>query len=44
MSQMTESVLQWLLDGDPAIRWQTMRDLKDATDRTVLREQMAGWA
>ena len=25
-----EAVLDWLLDGDPAIRWQVMRDLLDA--------------
>jgi hypothetical protein len=36
---MAESVLPWLLDGDPAIRWQAMRDLKDAAERTVRREQ-----
>lgn len=23
--------LQWLLDSDPAIRWQVMRDILDAT-------------
>jgi hypothetical protein len=33
------SVLQWLLDGDPAVRWQALRDLQDASDRTVRREQ-----
>jgi hypothetical protein len=26
-----DDVLEWLLDGDPAIRWQVMRDLLDAT-------------
>src|ERR1022692_4758855 len=44
---MTDSVLQWLLDCDPAIRWQTMRDLKGSADRTVRREQQRvateGW-
>ena len=25
-----DAVLEWLLDGDPAIRWQVMRDLLDA--------------
>jgi len=25
-----DGVIQWLLDGDPAIRWQVMRDLLDA--------------
>ena len=24
-----ESVVDWLLEGDPAIRWQVMRDLLD---------------
>jgi hypothetical protein len=44
---MTESILGWLLDGDPAIRWQAMRDLQGAADRTVRREQVRvaaeGW-
>ena len=44
---MTDSVLQWLLDGDPAIRWQTMRDLKGSAGWTVRREQQRvateGW-
>src|SRR5438128_1122301 len=26
----TVSVIDWLLDSDPAIRWQAMRDLTDA--------------
>jgi hypothetical protein len=26
----TNEILAWLMDGDPAIRWQTMRDLLDA--------------
>lgn len=26
----SNSVLQWLLDSDPAIRWQVIRDLIDA--------------
>ena len=34
-----DSVLRWLLDADPAIRWQAMRDLKGSADGTVLREQ-----
>jgi hypothetical protein len=25
-----DSLIRWLLDGDPAIRWQVMRDLLDA--------------
>jgi hypothetical protein len=33
------SVLDWLLDGDPSIRWQVMRDLLDADDKTVSAER-----
>ena len=44
---MKDSVLQWLLNGDPAIRWQTMRGLKGSAGRTVRREQQRvateGW-
>jgi hypothetical protein len=40
-------VLGWLLDGDPAIRWQVLRDLSDATSDEVQaqRERVAteGW-
>jgi hypothetical protein len=25
-----DAVVDWLLEGDPAIRWQVMRDLLDA--------------
>ena len=32
-------VIQWLLDGDPAIRWQALRDLVWAAERTVERER-----
>jgi hypothetical protein len=31
--------VDWLLDGDPAIRWQVCRDLLGAPPATVLREQ-----
>lgn len=34
-----DRVIQWLLDGDPAIRWQTLRDLAGAPENTVEREQ-----
>jgi hypothetical protein len=34
-----EAVLDWLLDGDPAIRWQVLRDLRGDPPRTVRREQ-----
>jgi hypothetical protein len=39
--------IEWLLDGDPAIRWQTLRDLVGAADRAVERERQKvahdGW-
>lgn len=35
----TDPVLQWLLDGDPAIRWQTLQDLVEASEGTVARER-----
>ena len=40
-------VLTWLLDGDPAIRWQVLRDLTDASGEDVQAERAciadAGW-
>ena len=43
----TEPAIQWLLDGDPAIRWQALRDLVGAAPRTLERERRqvarAGW-
>jgi hypothetical protein len=32
-------VIRWLLEGDPAIGWQVLRDLTGAAERTVGREQ-----
>ncbi|HYM96136.1 MAG TPA: hypothetical protein VET26_02445 [Candidatus Sulfotelmatobacter sp.] len=32
-------VVEWLLDSDPAIRWQVMRDLTDATDDAIAAER-----
>jgi hypothetical protein len=32
-------VLTWLMDSDPAIRWQVMRDLADAPEREVAAER-----
>jgi hypothetical protein len=47
MPQNTDTVHQWLLDGDPAIRWQVLRDLVGAAERTVARERQKvareGW-
>jgi hypothetical protein len=34
-----DGVIQWLLDGDPAIRWQTLRDLTGAAESSVARER-----
>jgi hypothetical protein len=33
------NVVEWLLDADPAIRWQVMRDLTDATAEQVEAER-----
>ncbi|MEX2080958.1 MAG: hypothetical protein WEC33_05030, partial [Dehalococcoidia bacterium] len=36
---MDRSVIEWLLEGDPAIRWQVMRDLQGRPEREVERER-----
>jgi hypothetical protein len=33
------ALLKWLLDSDPAIRWQVMRDLGDAPAATIAAER-----
>ncbi|RPI78436.1 MAG: squalene cyclase, partial [Chloroflexi bacterium] len=33
------SVIRWLLDSDPSIRWQVMRDLTDAPAEEVAAER-----
>ena len=33
------AVLAWLLEGDPSIRWQALRDLTDAPEKTVSAER-----
>jgi hypothetical protein len=33
------SVVDWMLDSDPAIRWQVMADVADASDRDVSAER-----
>jgi hypothetical protein len=38
-SQPLAETIHWLLDGDPAIRWQTLRDLAGADERAVERER-----
>src|SRR3954464_10878696 len=44
---MRMSVIEWLLDSDPAIRWQVMCDLIGEPDATVARERLRvaseGW-
>lgn len=37
--QPDSSVIQWLLDADPSIRWQTMQDLIDAPAEEVAAER-----
>lgn len=43
-----EEIISWLLDSDPAIRWQVMRDLLDADEALYTRERerllKEGWA
>jgi hypothetical protein len=45
--QTTDRATTWLLRGDPAIRWQTLRDLAGASEATVECERSrvasAGW-
>src|SRR5580765_7033337 len=44
---MRMSVIEWLLDSDPSIRWQVMRDLIPEPDANVARERsrvaVEGW-
>ena len=35
----TDWVIRWLLAGDPAIRWQALRDLAGVAERTVVHER-----
>ena len=46
-SKPNRSVIEWLLDSDPSIRWQVMRDLTDASDEDVAAERakvaIEGW-
>ncbi len=39
MRAVADGVIRWLLDGDPAIRWQTLRDLAGAAESTCERER-----
>lgn len=42
-----DTIIYWLLEGDPAIRWQTMRDLLDAPEAECQAERQrtaeTGW-
>jgi len=44
---MRMDVIEWLLDSDPSIRWQVMRDLSGESDANVARERarvaVEGW-
>jgi hypothetical protein len=44
---MTDSVIHWLLNSDPSIRWQVMRDLLDAPEvkwtAERARVEIVGW-
>ena len=35
-----DELIPWLMDGDPAIRWQTLRDLKGASAQRWQAEQL----
>jgi hypothetical protein len=37
--EQRRSVIHWLLDSDPSIRWQVMRDLMDESDEIVAGER-----
>jgi hypothetical protein len=45
--QQSETAIDWLLAGDPSIRWQTLRDLTDSPPEAVASEQArvadVGW-
>jgi hypothetical protein len=38
-TDIPKPIIQWLLDSDPSIRWQVMRDLTDADTDTVVAER-----
>ena len=39
MNKPEQSIIDWLLDSDPAIRWQVMRDLIDAPEEEIAQER-----
>lgn len=38
------TVVDWLLDSDPSVRWQVMRDLTGAPAEEVVAERAVRWA
>jgi len=38
-----ESLIRWLLDSDPSIRWQVMQDLIGALAAEVAAERVLNW-
>jgi len=38
-ASVDERQLEWLLQGDPAIRWRALRDFTDASEQDVIRER-----
>lgn len=47
MFKLDKKVVDWLMDGDPAIRWQVQRDLLDAKksvwEKERARVATEGW-
>jgi hypothetical protein len=47
MTRSVDAVIDWLLDSDPSIRWQVMRDLTDTPAQIVAAERsrvaLEGW-
>jgi hypothetical protein len=39
MNKPEQAIIDWLLDSDPAIRWQVMRDLIDAPEEEIAQER-----
>jgi hypothetical protein len=39
VTQSVDGVIPWLLEGDPAIQWQTLRDLAGASKRAIDHER-----
>ena len=38
-TEVDDELLQWLLEGDPAIRWRVLEGLTDASEKEVTRER-----